>query len=122
MSGPILEAMTLDEAKAFAERLADMDGNKMEFIGSRRWDRYVVPAVVAALGLLKPEPDDDVVAVRKIMHAQQRAMTPPDSGWGNMSYLKGSYDDTEPFKAALAAYRDSRLVSPPPARAKGMGV
>ena len=104
-----ISPMTVAEAQAFAERLADLDGNKMEFIGSRRWDayRYVVPAVIAGLGLLKPEPDADVLAVRKIMHAQQRAMTPPDSGWGNMSYLKGSYDDTEPFKAALAAYREA---------------
>lgn len=102
------EPMTLDEAKALAERLADRDPNKMEFCGGRRWDayRYVTPAVVAALGLLKAEPKADVLAVRKIMHAQQRAMMPPDSGWGNMSYLKGSYDDTPQFQAALAAYRE----------------
>jgi len=64
------------------------------------------------LGLILPEPvDPDVLVVRQIMHAQQRAMTPPDSGWGNMSYLKGSYDDTEPFKAALAAYRGRALAA-----------
>jgi hypothetical protein len=104
-----IKPMSLDEAKGFAERLADRDGNKMEFLGGRRWDayRYVVPAVIAGLGLLKPDPDADVLAVRAIMHAQQRAMTPPDSGWGNMSYAKGSYDDTPQFQAALAAYRDS---------------
>ncbi len=102
-----IEQMTLDEAKEFAECLADRDSNKMEFIGGRRWDayRYVVPAVIAGLGLLKLEPNADVLAVRAIMHAQQRATTPPDSDWGNMSYAKGSYDDTPQFKAALAAYR-----------------
>jgi hypothetical protein len=109
MMSAALQPMTLAEARAFAERLADMDSNKMEMMG-RRWDayRYVVPAVIAGLGLLKPEVDADVLAVRKIMHAQQRAMTPPDSGWGNMSYLKGSYDDTAPFQAALAAYRTAK--------------
>ncbi len=54
-----------------------------------------------------PEPVAlDVLAVRKILHAQQRAMAPPDSGWGNMSYERGSYDDLPTFKAALAAYRE----------------
>jgi hypothetical protein len=115
-----VEPMTLDEAKAFSERLADRDNNKMEMMG-RRWDayRYVVPAVIAGLGLLKPEPDTDVLAVRKILHAYQRTMTPPDSGWGNMSYLMGSYDDTDTFKAALAAYRTP---SPDTDRLGGVGV
>ena len=104
----MLEPMAMDEVRAFAELLADRDPNKMETM-CRRWDayRYVTPAVIAGLGLLLPDVGDDVKAVRKIMHAQQRAMTPPDSGWGNMSYLKGSYDDTAPFKAALAAYREN---------------
>lgn len=110
------QMMTLAEAQAFAERLADRDPNKMEFIGSRRWDayRYVVPVVIAGLGLLKSEVDADVLAVRKMLHAYQRAMTPPDSGWGNMSYLKGSYDDTDTFKAALAAYRSTPTPQEPP--------
>jgi len=105
-----IEPMTMDQVKTLAERLANLDGNKMEFIGPRRWDayRYVVPAVIAALGLLERDVDPDILAVRAIMHAQQRAMTPPDSGWGNMSYARGSYDDTESFKAALAAYRESK--------------
>jgi len=109
-----IEPMTLAEAQAFAERLADLDSNKMEFM-ARRWDayRYVVPAVIAGLGLLKPDPDADVLAVRAIMHAQQRAMTPPDSCWGNMSYAKGSYDDTPQFQAALAAYRAAALPATP---------
>jgi hypothetical protein len=50
--------------------------------------------------------DPDVLAVRAILHAHQRAMTPPDSGWGNMSYLEGSYDDLPCFQAALAAFKD----------------
>lgn len=109
MSETALQPMTVVEAMQLAERLADRDANKMELIGPRRWDayRYVVPAVIAGLGLLKPDVDDDVLTVRAIMHAQQRAMTPPDSGWGNMSYAKGSYDDTPQFQAALAAYRSS---------------
>jgi hypothetical protein len=49
--------------------------------------------------------NQDVLTVRAILHAHQRSMTPPDSGWGNMSYLKGSYDHTDTFKAALAAYK-----------------
>lgn len=65
------------------------------------WTREAA-AIVAEL---PQRVDPDVLAVRKIMHAQQRAMTPPDSGWGNMSYEKGSYDHTEQFQAALAAYR-----------------
>jgi len=32
-------------------------------------------------------------------------MTPPDSGWGDMSYKKGSYDHTAPFQAALAQFK-----------------
>lgn len=51
------------------------------------------------------ETDPDIIEVRAILHAHQRAMTPPDSGWGDMSYLKGSYDHLPTFKAALAAYR-----------------
>lgn len=47
----------------------------------------------------------DVTAVRQILHAHQRAMTPPDSGWGDMSYLTGSYDHLPVFQAALKAYR-----------------
>jgi len=109
-AGSELAPMTLVEAKALAERLADLDGNKMEFVGPRCWDayRYVVPAVIAALGLLKPDVDPDVLAVREIMHAWQRSHTPPDSGWGNMSYVKGSYDDTPAFQAALKAYREKK--------------
>ena len=58
-------------------------------------------------------PASDVEIVRAVLHAHKRAMTPPDSGWGNMSYLKGSYDDLPVFQAALAAYR-AALQSPPP--------
>ena len=54
------------------------------------------------LGFLE---DQDVLTVRAILHAHQRAMTPPDSGWGDMSYLKGSYDNSDYFKASLAAYK-----------------
>lgn len=57
----------------------------------------------------------DVEIVRAVLHAHQRAMTPPDSGWGNMSYIKGSYDDLPVFQAALAAYRtvqDSPVAGP----------
>lgn len=49
--------------------------------------------------------DQDVLTVRAVLHSYQRSMSPPDSGWGNMSYLKGSYDHTDYFKAALAAYK-----------------
>lgn len=54
---------------------------------------------------LSPPVDPDVLVVRQVLHAQQRAMTPPDSGWGNMSFAKGSYDHLPEFQAALAAYR-----------------
>lgn len=64
-----------------------------------------------------PEPSaDDLVAVRAILHAHQRAMTPPDSGWGDMSYLKGSYDRHTAFVAAMRAYQfHKRFSSEPPA-------
>ena len=58
-----------------------------------------------------PKPDADVLAVRAILHAEQRAMTPPDSGWGDMSYENGSYDHLPSFKAALAAYRSIRTIT-----------
>lgn len=58
-----------------------------------------------------PKPDADVLAVRAILHAEQRAMTPPDSGWGDMSYENGSYDHLPSFKAALAAYRSIRTLT-----------
>ena len=58
-----------------------------------------------------PKPDADVLAVRTILHAEQRAMTPPDSGWGDMSYENGSYDHLPSFKAALAAYRSIRTIT-----------
>jgi hypothetical protein len=59
-----------------------------------------------AIAALLPESvDPDVLIVRAVLHAHQRAMTPPDSGWGDMSYLKGSYDHLPVFEAALAAYR-----------------
>lgn len=46
--------------------------------------------------------EPDVRAVRAILHAHQRAMTPPDSGWGDMSYLKGSYDHLPAFQRRTA--------------------
>ena len=49
--------------------------------------------------------DKDVLTVRAVLHAHQRAMSPPDSGWGDMSYLKGSYDNSRTFQAALSAYK-----------------
>lgn len=53
-----------------------------------------------------PEPvDPDVLVVRAILHAHQRASIAPHSGWGNMSYAKGSYDNYPQFQAALEAYR-----------------
>ena len=58
-----------------------------------------------------PKPDADVLAVRAILHAEQRAMPPHDSGWGDMSYEKGSYDHLPSFKAALAAYRSIRTLT-----------
>lgn len=58
-----------------------------------------------------PKPDADVLAVRAILHAEHLAMTPPDSGWGGMSYEKGSYDHLPSFKAALAAYRSIRTLT-----------
>ena len=54
--------------------------------------------------------DPDVEEVRAILHAYQRSLTPPDSGWGNMSYLKGSYDDTKGFQEALSALRAIKAV------------
>lgn len=50
-----------------------------------------------------PEVDEATVWTRKVLHAHQRAMTPPDSGWGNMSYEKGSYDHLDVFKAPRTA-------------------
>jgi len=88
----------LERMEALVREMAAQAGPEPRFIERAR-------ALVAAM---EPVVDADVIAVRKIMHAQQRAMTPPNSGWGNMSYLKGSYDDTEPFKAALVAYREQR--------------
>ncbi len=49
--------------------------------------------------------DPDVLIVREVLHAHQRSMTPPDSGWGDMSYRRGSYDDLPAFQNALAAYK-----------------
>lgn len=56
-------------------------------------------------GLPFLEPDPDIQVVREILHASQRALM-NDSGWGNMSFQKGSYDDTPSFKAALAKYKE----------------
>lgn len=47
----------------------------------------------------------DVEIVRAILHAHQRAYPSPDSGWGDMSFEKGSYDSLSTFQAALKAYR-----------------
>ena len=58
-----------------------------------------------------PKPDADLLAVRAILHAEQRAMPPHDSGWGDMSYENGSYDHLPSFKAALAAYRSIRTLT-----------
>jgi hypothetical protein len=52
----------------------------------------------------------DVAIVRAVLHAYQRSMAPPDSGWGDMSYAKGSYDHLPGFKAALTAIREARDV------------
>lgn len=65
-------------------------------------DRPELNAAVAILNRLSPpapEVDEATVWTRKVLHAHQRAMTPPDSGWGNMSYEKGSYDHLDVFKA-----------------------
>lgn len=51
--------------------------------------------------------DPDVLIVRAVLHAHQRAMTPPDSGWGDMSYARGSYDHLPVFQAALSAYKSA---------------
>ena len=65
---------------------------------------------LAALSDAATQIDPAVLVVRAVLHAHQRAMTPPDSGWGNMSYAKGSYDHLPVFQAALAAYRANQLV------------
>jgi len=91
----------------------------------RAWTKYVYGGNLWAVGMPQqttdvmqalraydpPKPDADVLAVRTILHAEQRAMTPPDSGWGDMSYEKGSYDHLPSFKAALAAYRSIRTLT-----------
>jgi hypothetical protein len=64
---------------------------------------------LAALSDAATQTGQDVLVVRAILHAHQRAMTPPDSGWGDMSYEKGSYDHLPTFQAALAAYRAGHL-------------
>lgn len=53
------------------------------------------------------EPSAAVLTVRAILHAHQRAMTPPDSGWGDMSYERGSYDHLPAFQAAIRAYEEA---------------
>lgn len=59
-----------------------------------------------AIKALEPPPlDPDILVVRAVLHAYQRSMSPPDSGWGDMSYEKGSYDHIPAFQAALAAYK-----------------
>lgn len=65
-------------------------------------------APTSRVEVLPPPIDPDVLVVREILHAHQRAMTPPDSGWGDMSYIKGSYDDLNDFKAALACFKASK--------------
>ena len=71
-----------------------------------------IGAVMVALRAYDaPKPDADVLAVRAILHAEQRAMPPHDSGWGDMSYENGSYDHLPSFKAALAAYRSIRTIT-----------
>jgi len=109
---PATQTQTLT-AQERLERMEALHARMFKLVQNMANDHYDLPrhtadearALVAGM---EPVVDGDVIAVRKIMHAQQRAMTPPDSGWGNMSYLKGSYDHTEPFKAALAAYREQR--------------
>ena len=59
-------------------------------------------APTASVTLLSPPVDEDVLIVREIMHAQQRSMEPPPSGWGDMSSLKSSYHQ---FQAALVAFK-----------------
>jgi len=90
------ELFTVPEEKAF---MASDAGERIEALNEalRAYD--------------PPKPDADVLAVRAILHAEQRAMTPPDSGWGDMSYEKGSYDHLPSFKAALAAYRSIRTLT-----------
>ena len=78
-------------------------------VGGRGWwcdslSQRTIARLLWQMG--EPEPvDPDALIVRAILHAHQRTMTPPDSGWGDMSYLKGSYDHLDDFKAALAAYK-----------------
>ena len=55
----------------------------------------------------EPEIDPDILAVRAILHAAQRAV-PNDYPWGDMSYIKGSYDHLDAFKAALETYRKQK--------------
>lgn len=61
---------------------------------------------IASNYVSSPEIDPDVLVVRAILHAHQRSMSPPDSGWGDMSYIKGSYDYLPDFQKALAAYKN----------------
>jgi len=74
----------------------------------QRKDDYNEAATIARLiwerGDAEPV-DPDVQIVRDILHAHQRAMTPPNGGWGDMSYAKGSYDHLPVFQSALAAYK-----------------
>lgn len=61
-------------------------------------------------------PLDATTVVRTILHAHQRASDSSDSGWGDMSYAKGSYNHLPSFQAALKAYNE--LVNSSASKAK----
>jgi hypothetical protein len=97
----------------FAQNQALTKGNPMT---EKAPDTSAVEAVIEKLeafiadlrGATAESVDPDVLVIRAVLHAHQRAGSPPDSGWGNMSYAKGSYDGLPSFKAALEAYRAAR--------------
>lgn len=97
-------ARAIAQHEAFRQEVSDAVGEFWSYCNTtdtpfpQALDRFIVAKPV----------DPDVQIVRDILHAHQRAMTPPDSGWGDMSYAKGSYDHLPTFKAALAAYKEKR--------------
>lgn len=93
---------TNDEIIAEAKRISDL-----EWEGNEEHADFFGPLLFrlqADTSWFKPVPevDEATKVTRSVLHAHQRAMTPPDSGWGNMSYEKGSYDDLPAFQAARA--------------------
>lgn len=94
-----------DRVRVTFEGVLDEDGD-LELPKGGCIARYVFRD--ATITRLPPPVDPDVLVLRAILHSHQRAMTPPDSGWGDMSYLKGSYDHLPAFQAALAAIKAAK--------------